>query len=410
MAKKSKKGLTVGLCVLSLMLGLIIGAGSTVGVETATYDETQNTQNNIKLNNNEHDHTTGVIYDEFQLHFLELGNKYAGDCTYIKAGDTDILIDAGSRADSVATIKNYVDQYCKDGKLEYVIATHAHQDHIAAFVGNKNTSYPGGRDGLLNQYKVDNLIYFSQTKNSSGTLVKNFYSQVDYLTKSGTNCIGADKAYEHGTYILGEDIKMNILYNKYYYEVSPDENNHSVCTLFTYKDHSFFFTGDLEKEGEEHLVEHYTSSSKELTLPTSVDVFKGGHHGSKTSSNECLLELINPKMCCVCCCAGCTEYTSNRVNTFPTQAFIDRIAKYTTEVYITSMWDEEKNTFTSMNGNITVSCNGTDIALAASNNLTKLKDTEWITHKVYVNDKDQIVSKDKATKEVPCRTLPEAWK
>ena len=34
---------------------------------------------------------------EMSINFLELGNKYTGDCTYIKAGDTDILIDAGSR-------------------------------------------------------------------------------------------------------------------------------------------------------------------------------------------------------------------------------------------------------------------------------------------------------------------------
>ena len=39
-----------------------------------------------------------VIGDSsFSIHFLEVGNKYTGDCTYVKAGDIDILIDAGSR-------------------------------------------------------------------------------------------------------------------------------------------------------------------------------------------------------------------------------------------------------------------------------------------------------------------------
>ena len=78
-----------------------------------------------------------VAEADLSIHFLELGNKYTGDCTLIKCGNTEVLIDAGSRTDSAVTIKNYVDKYCTDGILEYVIATHAHQDHIAGFVGNK---------------------------------------------------------------------------------------------------------------------------------------------------------------------------------------------------------------------------------------------------------------------------------
>ncbi|MBQ7831062.1 MAG: MBL fold metallo-hydrolase, partial [Clostridia bacterium] len=76
--------------------------------------------------------------NEFSIHFLELGNKYTGDSTLIKVGDVEVLIDAGSRQSSAATITEYVNQYCEDGVLEYVIATHAHQDHIAGFVGTSS--------------------------------------------------------------------------------------------------------------------------------------------------------------------------------------------------------------------------------------------------------------------------------
>ncbi|MGN0823319.1 MAG: hypothetical protein ACI4NG_06065, partial [Candidatus Gallimonas sp.] len=37
---------------------------------------------------------------ELSIHFMELGNKYAGDSTLIKIGDTEILVDAGSRKSS----------------------------------------------------------------------------------------------------------------------------------------------------------------------------------------------------------------------------------------------------------------------------------------------------------------------
>ena len=69
--------------------------------------------------------SSDIVTDELSIHFLMLGNKYSGDCTLIKAGDTEILIDAGSRQGSAATITEYVNNYCTDGILEYVIATHA---------------------------------------------------------------------------------------------------------------------------------------------------------------------------------------------------------------------------------------------------------------------------------------------
>jgi hypothetical protein len=63
----------------------------------------------------------------------------SGDCALVKVGDTEVLIDAGSKRDSAITLVPYIKQYCTDGILEYVIATHAHEDHIAAFVGYNGT-------------------------------------------------------------------------------------------------------------------------------------------------------------------------------------------------------------------------------------------------------------------------------
>lgn len=41
-----------------------------------------------------------VTEGELSIRFLELGNKYTGDCTLIKVGDVEVLIDAGSKRDS----------------------------------------------------------------------------------------------------------------------------------------------------------------------------------------------------------------------------------------------------------------------------------------------------------------------
>ncbi|MDE5566798.1 MAG: endonuclease [Anaeroplasmataceae bacterium] len=352
-----------------------------------------------------------LIFDDFQIHFLELGNTSAGDSVYIKAGDLDILIDAGSTGGSAPTLINYINQYCTDGKLEYVIATHGHEDHISSFYGNSQASAKNvhnevvGRTGLLYYYDVDVLIdfaymYVSSTKTTvdnavavgadfkDSTVYGKYLRAREYAISKGATYYCVDDCWNNSngassSYQLTKDISFDILYNYYYFNTSSDINNYSVCTMFNYKDHHFMFTGDLEESGEERLAGYYDGTTLEKTLPH-CDLFKGGHHGSATSSNDCLLSKITPDICCVCCCAGTSEYTANYKNMFPTQAFINRIAKYTDRVYVTTLYVENTNQNVSMNGNIVVSCNGSAIGLKASNNLTKLKDTEWFNETIYV--------------------------
>ena len=120
----AKKKFSLGLTIFACLLALIIGFVAAFFIYTYASRE-----------------TGGDVYvsGDLSIHFMELGNEYAGDSVYIKAGETDILIDAGSRASSTDTTSEYIDQYCTDGVLEYVIATHADQDHIAGFAGS-NTS------------------------------------------------------------------------------------------------------------------------------------------------------------------------------------------------------------------------------------------------------------------------------
>ena len=315
--------------------------------------------------------------NDLSFHFLELGNNYTGDSTYIKAGDVDILIDAGSRQNSADAIANYVNNYCTDGKLEYVIATHAHQDHIAGFTDT------GTRDGIFKRYECGVIIDFART-NATSAVYNNYVAARDAEIAAGAthytalDCCnetnGAKKTYE-----LGEGMTMTILYQRFYEENSGDENNYSVCVLFNHGDNYYLLTGDLEAEGEASLVENNA-------LPE-VQLFKAGHHGSYTASTDALLSAIKPKIVCVCCCAGAVEYTKTKNNhTFPAQEFIDRVAPYTARVYVTTLGFVEYNEtkgkyedtgYTSMNGVITVLSSGGEVTVTCSNNDTLLKDTDW---------------------------------
>lgn len=341
------------------------------------------------------------------FHFLELGNANTGDCTYIKAGDIDILIDAGSAKNSAPTISSYLSQpgRVEDGKLEYVFVTHAHTDHISGFVGSKNEKLEGGRDGLLYQYKVDNLIDFSYYEDSSkkividnanpdlsiqgiSTIYKEYVEARNYAVSKGTKWQTVGNVWkneENRSVTLGNNLSFDYLYNFFYDHTSKDvkeldpkfstsnfssQNDMSICLRFKQGQKSFIFTGDAEEYAEYSLVKFNQLSQASL--------FKGGHHGSYTASSQILLDKIKPSTVCVCCCAGNKEYAKDINHSFPAQEFIDRIAPFTDKVYVTSLgsWDDPKY-HVSFNGNIKVSYSFSQEVIECSNNDTKLKDTDW---------------------------------
>ena len=335
---------------------------------------------------------------DLSIHFLELGVHNAGDCVLIKSGDTEVLIDAGAKSASAPTkvMQDYVAAYCTDGILEYVIATHAHEDHIAGLVGQEDGTT---RTGFLYQYQIGTIIQFSQ-HNTNSNIYHRYVEAVDYCEGKGTKVYSAldCTSQQNGArqvYYLDEaqTISMKILYHEYYSKKASGENDHSVCILLTQKadeetSYNYLFTGDLEKGGEESLVENNPD------LPHCV-LFKGGHHGSSTSSNDVLLNKITPDNIAICTCAGTFEYADKpdaehpnaHLNTFPTQEAIDRMAKHTKNIYVTSLGilNEDYSTqgFTSMNGDIVFYYGKPEneaeksLKLWCSNNSAVLKDTAW---------------------------------
>lgn len=365
MAKKKKKGGIRALGIIVAFIIIVIGVLSYVYPDAVGYVKSR-----IEdiLNHETEEKTDVLVSGDLEIHFLELGNKYTGDCTYIRNGDVDVLIDAGSRRSSISTICEYLDARMTDDVIEYVIVTHAHEDHYAGFATGEAT------DSLFDIYEVEVIIDFSQiTKGKEdGTMYKNYVRERDAEIAAGATHYTAAECRESGNYIfdLGDGIELEILDSLYYYERTSSENDHSVCTMINQGDRHFLFTGDLEERGEKKLVE--------MNELPEVVLYKAGHHGSKTSSSEELLSVIDPEIVCVCCCAGSPEYTDNPANMFPTQDFCDRVAQYTDKVYVTTVCiDYENSVYGSMNGDILVRSGEEGVIVTGSANSTPLKDTEW---------------------------------
>lgn len=381
--------------------------------------------------------------DPISFHFIERNEQWSGDAIYVKAGDNDILIDAGARGKSADAIASYMEDssradHLSDGELEYVIATHAHRDHITGFAGTSQVK------GIFYRYTIDNLIDFSYAGGEKNTVINNadpenkkndsrfvsFEATYDKTTssKTTTSYYSSDlyRDYvEARTYIvdrgtvwytvgelcnanqltytinLGKNLSMSLVYTYFYDHTSDevkglessytrsgfsDENDYSICLYFTQGSRHFLFTGDAETYAEHSLVK-YNSLPK-------MDLFKAGHHGSYTASSDELLDVVDPKLCVVTCCAGNQEYArgeENKHHTFPAQEFIDRIAKHTSWVYVTTLGEfSDTSKHHPFNGHVVVSYNEiSDEQVTCSNNSIPLKDSEWMKEN---------------------RTMPEQWK
>jgi len=382
---RRKKSYTKVLSFLALILGLVIGFIASIYVKLPdSYIIPKSVISNSSISSVGSIDADVVKSNDLSIHFLELGNKYTGDCTLIKAGTTEVLIDAGSKASSIPYIKEYLDRYI-EGNLDYVVVTHAHEDHYAGFATNETT------DSLFDLFAVDTIIEFAKTnKTSSNKMYANYVRERNAEVAAGAKVYTALECINNSgdakrEFNLSNEITMQILYQKFYEETAHTENDYSVCLQILNGDKKYLFTGDLEKEGEESLVEHNASGKHNAGMLGVVELYKAGHHGSKTSSSNALLEIIQPKNVCVCCCAGSSEYTVKNENQFPTQEFINRVyaSNPNVNIYVTTLClDYKTNSFESFNGTIVYSIKNDaptneQVTWHFSNNSTNLKDTEW---------------------------------
>ena len=76
---------------------------------------------------------------------------------------------------------------------------------------------------------------------------------------------------------------MHFLNNKIY----DNENDNSLVLYFEILGKKILLMGDAGVNVEKNILEEYNIKN--------IDILKVGHHGSKTSSNQCFIDKINPK-------------------------------------------------------------------------------------------------------------------
>ena len=195
--------------------------------------------------------------NKLNILFLDVGQA---DCQLILYKEKSVLIDAGNSNDG---------EYIVNGlkglgitKLDYVIGTHVHEDHV------------GGMSYIIDSFEIGDF-YLPYNTTSTTSYYKKLLTALTDKEESINEANVGDKFYI-------EDLCFEIMSVD---NLEPEnENVSSIVVEMTYGSQKYLFMGDAEDENEE------------ARKWNDVDVLKVGHHGSNTSSSEEFLNQVLPEI------------------------------------------------------------------------------------------------------------------
>ncbi len=210
------------------------------------------------------------------VRFFDIGQ---GDGVHIHDGICNLIIDTGDIDDY-----NHIIQYFKNyniTKIDIIVISHWHSDHY------------GELEDLAKEFNIDK-IYVNH----------NFDIDLDYIVINKGQTFNCGKAKFQVISANHNDI---------------NENNNSLVIYGIIGGNSYLFTGDIEKEIEEELVEKYQFK---------LDVLKVAHHGSNTSSITSFINMTQPKIAII-------SVGKNNIYNFPGNEALNRLTQGVEKIYRT---------------------------------------------------------------------------
>ena len=241
--------------------------------------------------------------NNLKVTYLDVGQA---DSILIEENNEYMLIDAGNNEDGP-----YLVNYFKSlgiEKFEYVIGTHAHEDHI------------GGMDDIIKNFSIG-TFYMPEVL----TTTKTFEDVLDALEEKQVafNSPEIDKSFTFA------DTTIETLYID---NNSKDLNDSSIVLRLKHVTNTFLFTGDASTKVEKKLLDKNIQS----------DVLKLGHHGSSYSTSKAFLDKVNPTYAII-------SVGENNTYKHPQDEIIKRLENKNIKIYRT---DESGSIVAESNGSI----------------------------------------------------------
>ncbi|MGN1337030.1 MAG: ComEC/Rec2 family competence protein [Candidatus Coprovivens sp.] len=231
-----------------------------------------------------------TVTSDLQIYYFDVGQA---DSILILNNDTSMLIDAGNNADGPLLV-DYIKNKLKINKIDIVVGTHPHEDHI------------GGIDDIINNFDIGDV----------------YLPEVITTTKTFEDMITAieNKNLEISVPEIGEKFKLGEADFEIIYTGTDDKdlNATSIIINMLYGEKSYLFTGDTTEEVEATI----------LNKNIDIDVLKVAHHGSRYSSSYEFLNIATPEFAIV---------SVGEENSYehPHIEAINRIKKHTNNIYMT---------------------------------------------------------------------------
>lgn len=204
-----------------------------------------------------------------QVHFIDVGQ---GESIYIQGEQVNVLMDGGEVGSENIVIP-YLEQLGVE-KIDYIIATHPHSDHI------------GGLPSVIETFEIGEVI-MPELPDDLIPTTRVFTKLLQAIQSQGLQITASEVGAE---YSLGGGATLTILGPTEDYD---DLNDYSIVARLDDGEVSFLFTGDAEKTAEQDLIDAGTNLN--------ATVLSAGHHGSSTSTGEEFLSLVSPDIVVISC-------------------------------------------------------------------------------------------------------------
>ncbi|MEK3871070.1 ComEC/Rec2 family competence protein, partial [Paenibacillus sp. FSL M7-0831] len=229
---------------------------------------------------------------QLKVHFLDVGQA---DAILVKNNTGTIVVDSGGQSTS-SEVVGYLNQQGVS-KIDYLILTHPHEDHI------------GGAIDIINNFEVNNII-MPYVPSVTTAVYKNLISEIALKNINLVTPIPGMSCS------IGQVTCTIVAPNGQEYSKF---NDYSIVTKIAYNNTSFLLTGDAGSTSEAEML----SEGFDLTS----DILKVGHHGSKTSTSDEFLEAVQPQYAIITC--------SDNSTTLPSQEVIDKLNSDNIQIYRT---------------------------------------------------------------------------
>lgn len=254
------------------------------------------------------------------VYFLNVGQ---GDSEFIDFNGNQVLIDGGPDNKVIQELGRIMPFY--DHSIDLVILTHPHADHVTGLIE------------VLKRYKV-------------GKIIENYvpYATAEYAewnkTKGGSEITEA----QAGQIVdLGSEAKLSILYpyqsgteGVSLPQVMKNVHDFMVVSRLDYGNEGVLFMGDTETKIENRLISDGASLSAQF--------LKVGHHGSKTSTTEELLDVVKPVLAFI-------EVGAHNRYGHPHPTVLERLQRHDIKYYRTDIDGTVELTLDGRNYNIKIS-------------------------------------------------------